>query len=133
MIKKIYIKYKEIINYLIAGFLTVIVSVLTYALFTKGLNMHYITSNIFSWIVAVLFAYYVNSKFVFVSSTIKKEKISEIINFFKYRILSLLIETIIIYLLVDLIRLDDMISKLIVQVIVIILNYIFSKFLIFKK
>ena len=133
MIINIYKKYKEIINYLIAGFLTVIVSVLTYALFTKVLDIHYIVSNVLSWIIAVLFAYYVNSKFVFTSGARKKEKISEFINFIKYRILSLLIETILMYLLVDLITLDDLISKLIVQVIVIILNYIFSKFLIFKK
>ena len=60
MIKKLYIKYKEIINYLIAGFLTLIVSISSYALLTKILHIHYIISNIVSWIIAVLFAYYIN-------------------------------------------------------------------------
>ena len=132
MIKKLYIKYKEIINYLIAGFLTLIVSISSYALLTKILHIHYIISNIVSWIIAVLFAYYVNRKFVFGSTSTKKEKTKEIINFFKYRILSLIIETILMYLLVDIISINDLVSKVIVQIIVIILNYIFSKFLIFK-
>ena len=132
MIKKLYIKYKEIINYLIAGFLTLIVSISSYALLTKILHIHYIISNIVSWIIAVLFAYYVNRKFVFGSTSTKKEKTKEIINFFKYRILSLIIETILIYLLVDIISINDLVSKVIVQIIVIILNYVFSKFLIFK-
>lgn len=132
MIKKIYIKYKEIINYLIAGFLTLIVSISSYALLTKILHIYYIISNIISWILAVLFAYYVNRKFVFKSTSIKREKVYEIINFFKYRVLSLIIETILMYLLVDIILINDLVSKVIVQIIVIILNYIFSKFLIFK-
>ena len=132
MIKKIYIKYKEIINYLIAGFLTLIVSISSYALLTKILHIYYIISNVVSWILAVLFAYYVNRKFVFKSTSIKREKVYEIINFFKYRVLSLIIETILMYLLVDIILINDLVSKVIVQIIVIILNYIFSKFLIFK-
>ena len=132
MIKKIYIKYKEIINYLIAGFLTLIVSISSYALLSKILHIYYIISNIISWILAVLFAYYVNRKFVFKSTSMKREKVYEIINFFKYRVLSLIIETILMYLLVDIILINDLVSKVIVQIIVIILNYIFSKFLIFK-
>jgi len=132
MIKEIYIKYREIINYLIAGFLTLIVSISSYALLTKILHVYYIISNIVSWILAVIFAYYVNRKFVFGSTSTKKEKTREIINFFKYRVLSLIIETILMYLLVDIILINDLLSKVIVQIIVIILNYIFSKFLIFK-
>ena len=132
MIKKIYIKYKEIINYLIAGFLTLIVSIASYAILSKVLHIYYIISNVVSWILAVLFAYYVNRKFVFKSTSTKKEKMNEIINFFKYRILSLIIETILMYILVDIILVNDLVSKVIVQIIVIILNYIFSKFLIFK-
>jgi len=133
MIKKVYKKYREIINYLIAGACTVIVSVVTYALFTKVFHFHYIISNILSWILAVIFAYFVNSKFVFGSMASKKDRVYEIINFFKYRILSLIIETLLMYFLVELILVNDMISKVIVQIVVIVLNYLFSKFLVFKK
>ena len=59
-ITKIYNKYKEIINYLIAGVLTTVVSILSYELFKNIFNIHYIISNVLSWIIAVTFAYIVN-------------------------------------------------------------------------
>ena len=74
-----------------------------------------------------------DDKFVFNSKAVKKDKSSEVVNFFIYRLLSLGIETFLLYVLVDLISINDLISKTFVQIIVIILNYIFSKFLVFKK
>ena len=130
---KLYKKYQEIINYLIAGGLTVLVTVLSYAFFTKILHIYYIVSNILAWIVAVIFAYVVNRRFVFQSKSSKKARVKEIRNFFIFRLLSLLIDTILMYLLVDIFRINDLISKMIVQIVVIVLNYIFSKFFIFKE
>ena len=129
VITKIYKKYQEIINYLIVGFLTVLVTIIAYAIFTKIFHIYYVISNILSWIIAVLFAYYANSKYVFDGNMSKKE----IIEFYKYRILSLIVDLILMYLLVDILLINDLISKMIVQIIVIVLNYIFSKYLIFKK
>ena len=131
IIINIYKKYKEIINYLIAGVLTTIVSILSYVLFKNIFHIHYIISNIISWIIAVTFAYIINSKYVFESD--KKNKIKEFISFVSCRILSLIIETIAMYLMVDIITINDDISKIIAQFIVLVLNYIFSKFLTFKK
>ncbi len=130
---KLYKKYQEIINYLIAGGLTVLVTVLSYAFFTKILHIYYIVSNILAWIVAVIFAYVVNRRFVFQSKSSKRARVKEIRNFFIFRLLSLLIDTILMYLLVDIFRINDLISKMIVQIVVIVLNYIFSKFFIFKE
>ena len=130
---KLYKKYKEIINYLIAGVLTTIVSILSYELFKNVFHIHYIISNIISWIIAVTFAYIINSKFVFESNKKNKEKIKEFISFVSCRILSLIIETISIYLMVDIIKLNSDISKIIAQFIVLVLNYLFSKFFTFKK
>lgn len=130
---KLYKKYKEIINYLIAGVLTTIVSILSYELFKNVFHIHYIISNIISWIIAVTFAYIINRKFVFESNKKNKEKIKEFISFVSYRILSLIIETISIYLMVDIIKLNSDISKIIAQFIVLVLNYLFSKFFTFKK
>ena len=130
---KLYKKYQEIINYLIAGGLTVLVTVLSYAFFTKILHIYYIVSNILAWIVAVIFAYVVNRRFVFQSKSSKIARVKEIRNFFIFRLLSLLIDTILMYLLVDIFRINDLISKMIVQIVVIVLNYIFSKFFIFKE
>ena len=129
-IMSLYKKYKEIINYLIAGVLTTVVSFVTYEIFKDIFHIHYIISNILSWIAAVIFAYFINRKYVFESNS--KDKLKEFISFVKYRILSLLIETACMYLLVDICKVDDDISKIIVQFIVVVLNYIFSKFFTFK-
>lgn len=132
-ITKIYNKYKEIINYLIAGVLTTAVSILSYELFKNIFNIHYIISNVLSWIIAVTFAYIVNSKYVFESNKKDKQKIKEFVSFVSCRILSLLIETLSMYLMVDIIKTNSDIAKIIAQFIVLVLNYLFSKFFTFKK
>lgn len=127
----LYKKYEEIINYLIVGGMTTLVSIVIYAICTKGFHINYMISNVISWIISVLFAYVTNRIFVFKS---KSENITlEIYQFFKYRVFSFLIEILLMYIFVELINIDDMISKVIVQVIVIVLNYVFSKLFVFKK
>ena len=131
---ELYKKYKEIINYLIVGVLTTLVSIIIYFIFTKIFPVNYMISNAISWVGAVLFAYITNKKYVFVSkSETKKQIIIEMYQFFKYRILSFVIELLLMYAFVELIKIDDMIAKVIVQAIVIILNYVFSKLFVFKK
>lgn len=131
-IKEMYTKNKEVINYLIFGFLTFAVSMVTYYL--SRLIFDYVVSNIISWILAVLFAYITNKLIVFESKTNNlKELINEFVKFIGGRIFTLILETLILYLMVDLMHINDMIVKLIAQVIVIITNYILSKLIIFKK
>lgn len=127
----LYKKYEEIINYLIVGGLTTLVSIVIYALCTKCFHINYMISNVISWIISVLFAYITNRIFVFKSKS--SDILLEIYQFFKYRIFSFLIDVLFMYILVELINVDDMISKIIVQVIVIVLNYVFSKLFVFKK
>ena len=127
----LYKKYKEIINYLIFGGLTTLISIVTYAIFTKVFNIDYLISNILSWIIAVLFAYITNKIFVFESKS--KKNIKEITSFFFFRIISLVMEMIILYVFVDMLYIDDLVTKIIAQVIVIVANYIFSKVFVFKK
>lgn len=122
-------KYEEIIKYVIAGVLTTIVSITSYNLF-RNINVSYKISTILSWILAVLFAYFINKIYVFNKS--EKDKI-EFFKFIISRLLSLLIEFITMIILVDIFIINDRLSKLIVQVIVFILNYVFSKFIVFKK
>ena len=131
--KKYYTKYREVINYLIAGVLTTIVSIISFELFKNIFKIHYIISNILSWTVAVIFAYIINRRFVFNSKTTDKQKIKEFINFIACRIATLVIETAFLYLMVDIIKINTDIAKLIAQFITIVLNYIFSKFFTFKK
>lgn len=130
MIKKLYRKYKEIINYIIVGAITTLVSILSYACFRCVINNIYVNTTL-SWIMAVTFAYFANRKYVFNS---KKEKaLKEFVSFVTCRVATLIMENLFMFLLVDLININDMISKIIVQFLILISNYIFSKFFVFKK
>lgn len=127
--KKIYKKYEEIINYVIVGALTTGVSIFSYFIF-RFININYIIASIMSWICAVLFAFYTNKKYVFKSI---ENKYRELIKFVSARIFTLLIEVLLMYLLVDIIYLNDKIVKILLQFIILILNYLFSKIFVFKK
>ncbi len=134
----IYKKYQEIINYLIVGVLTTLVSIFTYFILSLILdinnNILFIFANIISWICAVVFAYITNKRFVFNSATFnRKEEIKLFSMFVSSRITTLLIELIFMFLTVKVLLLNDKISKVIAQIIVIILNYIISKIFVFKK
>ena len=135
---KYYKKYDEIINYLIFGVLTTVVTIITYAIFTNtflssksALDIQ--IANVLSWIIAVTFAYLTNRKYVFKSKAQGSKRIKEIINFFLARISSLLVEMLFMYITVTLLSYNDFICKIIAQAIVIIFNYICSKLIIFKK
>ena len=131
---KLYKKYEEIINYLIVGVLTTLVSIGTYGLFAKIIGINYLISNIISWVVSVAFAYITNKIFVFKNKKKEKKQVFiQIYQFVKYRLFSLIIDILLMYAFVELVKIDDMISKIIVQVIVIVLNYVFSKIFVFKK
>lgn len=129
----IYHKNEEIWNYLISGALGVLVSIVSYAV-ARYIGLNIIISNVISWIVAVLFMYLTNKLFVFKSKVdTKKELFKEFISFIMARIFTLIVETIILYLGVDILEVNDLLTKVIAQIIIIILNYILSKLLIFKK
>jgi len=134
-IKELYVKYKEIINYLIFGGLSTIVNFVIYFIANDKLNIEELISNIIAWFFSVLFAYITNKLFVFNSkTTTKNEALKEMISFFSCRILTLLITDIAIFaILVKVLKINDYIVKIINQVLVVILNYVFSKLVIFKK
>ena len=129
------LKNKEIILYLIFGFLTTLISITTYLILTNTfLNPNnpilLQIANIISWIVSVTFAYITNRKYVFES---KNSKQKEIPKFFIARILSLLLDLIIMGIGVSLLKYNDKIIKIISQIVVIIFNYVISKIIVFKK
>ncbi len=133
---KFYHKYKEIINYLIVGVLTTVVSLVSYyILVSTVLNpnnaIELQIANIFSWICAVAFAYVANRIFVFESKNPKRLK--ELTSFVGARLLTLGMDMFIMFLMVTLLHINDKIAKLVVQVVVTIANYVFSKLLVFKK
>ena len=130
-----YQKYKEIINYLIIGALTTLVSLLIYygltlTILNPNMALELQIANVISWIIAVTFAYFTNRKYVFES---KNNTRSEIIKFFLSRITTLIIDMVLMFVFVSWLNLDDRIMKIVVQVIVIILNYVLSKLFVFKN
>lgn len=135
-INKLYLKYKEIINYFIFGILTTIVSLLTYyilvfTILNPNNAIELQMANIISWITCVTFAYITNRKYVFNSKDKKITK--EIIKFYSSRLTTLFLDMMIMYIFVTKLQFNDKIIKVIVQILIIILNYILSKILVFKK
>ena len=133
-IKDLFIKYQEIISYLIFGVLTTVISLATYYLLVDTIldpKRGFEIANIISWIAAVTFAYFTNRKYVFKSN--KEKSLKEAFNFYLSRLSTLLIEMFLMWLLVTKLSFNDKVIKIIVQVAVIVLNYVFSKFLVFRK
>lgn len=129
-------KYEEIIRYLIIGVLTTIVSLLTYYLlvstvFDPNNAIELQITNIISWIVCVTFAYFTNRIYVFKVDNEVNAK--EVISFYASRLSTLFIDMLLMFVFVTLLSFNDKIVKLAVQAIIIILNYILSKFIVFKK
>lgn len=132
----LYNQYKEIINYLIFGFFTTIISLVVYYLLVYSIldsnnAIELQIANIMSWIAGVIFAYITNRKFVFNS---KNEKIGkELLSFVSSRIITLVIDMLIMFVGVTLLKGNDKILKLISQIVVIVSNYVFSKLFVFRK
>ncbi len=128
--KDFYKKYEEVLRYLIVGVIGMIISIFSYYL-CRNFDLHYAVSNVISWVVTVIVVYVLNRKYVFKS---KSDKIlKEFISFVLVRIFTLFLETATIWLVVDVIHGNDIVGKFLGQFVVIVSNYLFSKFFIFKK
>ena len=130
-IKEMYQKYKEIILYLIFGALTTLVNMVSFALLNEVCHLGWAAGNVIAWILSVVFAYVTNRKYIFESNSTHIGK--EIFLFFFFRVLSLGLDMLFMWLFIELIGMHDLLSKLIVQVIVVVLNYVFSKLFVFAK
>lgn len=133
MIKSLLKKYKEVIMYLIFGVLTTLVNIVSFYVMDK-LNVPLYVNNTIAWILSVSFAFVTNKLFVFESKSMNmKVVVKEGLSFFGFRLLSYFVDMLCIFILVDVFNIGKMISKVIGNIIVIIINYIFSKLFIFKK
>ncbi len=134
--KDIFKEYREIISYLFIGVLTTIVSLASYYILTtlflspdNAISLQ--IANIISWIISVLFAYITNRKYVFLSND--KNILKEFGKFTLSRVTTLLIDMALMFIFVSILHFNDKLIKIIVQVVIIVLNYIFSKLLVFRK
>lgn len=128
-----YNKYREVLLYLFFGGCTTLVNIVSFFIL-RQINLSLYISNVLAWVFAVIFAFVTNKLFVFESRRKNiKESFKEMISFFVFRVISLGFDMGIMYLLVDLISANELFSKILANIFVIIINYIFSKLFIFKK
>lgn len=134
VMKNIWLKYEEVWLYLIFGVLTTLINFVVYLALTDGLGIHFMVSNVFAFICAVLFAYVTNKIWVFKNRNFEmKYLLGEITKFFSARIVSFGMDMTIMYVFVEILNMNDLVIKIFSNILVIILNYILSKFLIFAK
>ena len=127
-----YKKNKEVLLYLFFGGLT-FVSIATYAVFNVSMGINELIANVMSWVLAVLFAFATNRVWVFQAPTHTiTEFLKQMLSFFGGRVVTLVIEEIILLVFITWLGFNSMVVKVIAQVIVIVLNYVISKFWIFK-
>lgn len=133
MLKDMLMKYKNIILYAFFGVCTTLVNIIVYYICSYILKFPTIISTAISWSLAVLFAYVTNRKWVFESHVSNvKEVTKEITSFFSCRLLTGLLDIGIMFICVDILNWNDMIIKMISNILVIVLNYVGSKLIIFK-
>ncbi len=126
-------KYKEIFLYLFFGGLTFLVSIASFMLFLNIFNLRPTVANCISWIISVIFAYFTNKKWVFnVNDNGKRQCFSLFFKFIISRIITLIIEEIIIWIFIEKMYCLELPIKIIAQIIVIASNYIMSKIWIFR-
>lgn len=133
---ELYRKYEEIINYLIAGVLTTLVSLAVYygcvlTFLNPADPFELQAANVISWVLAVAFAYGINRSFVFKSKS--ENRFMEAVRFVGSRVTTLLMDMAVMYVFVTLLGGNDKIGKLISQVVVMAGNYLLSKLFVFKK
>ena len=133
-IEPFYKRHKEVLLYLFFGGVVTVVSIGSYKLACAVFGIDALISNVISWILAVLTAYITSRIWVFRSTAdTRGAVIKEIINFFGGRAATLAIEELIILVFVTWLQFNSLAVKLAAQVIVVLLNYVFSKLWIFKS
>lgn len=134
MLKNILSKYKEQISYLFFGVMTTVINFITYFSLTNLFNSNEMLANVIAWIASVAFAFVSNKLFVFESKKWDKNTLlKEATGFVSSRVASLGIDMTIMYIGINLLLFNDAIVKIVSNIVVIVLNYILSKLIVFKN
>ncbi len=124
-------KYRSVISYLVFGGLTTLINIVTFALLNPVMN--YQVANIIAWFLSVLFAYVTNKIWVFSSKTQGfTALVKEMGSFFIFRGLSLIMDIFMMWLGISILHANPVLTKIVDNVVVVIANYFFSKWYIFK-
>nr|CAJ18302.1 JexD protein [Paenibacillus jamilae] len=125
---------KELVNYVVFGVLTTIINLIIYALFTKVLGADYKLSITVAWLISMIFAFVTNKLYVFKKNDSRLTSLpKEFSLFFLIRLSSLCLDFILMIVLIQNVRMNDILAKIIVNFIVIAVNYLASKYLVFIK
>jgi putative flippase GtrA len=125
--------YRRVTAYLVFGVLTTLVNVAVYAAFAKLFGVAYLWANVIAWAASVIFAYVTNKLWVFGSRSAEPRVLAyEMATFVGARLASLALDTALMYLLVSVVRAPDLWSKVFVNVVVVVVNYAFSKLVVFR-
>ena len=138
MLKTLWDKYKSFVDYLFSGVVTTIVNLATFQILSCLIHWNYEVATVIAWFVSVLVAYFTNKVWVFGSHyTTVSDFITELFRFFFYRALTLVIDIVITFVGISVLGFKDPLGKFIVKVIdnviVVVANYIVSKWLIFNN
>lgn len=133
-LKELYIKYKSIILYMVFGAGTTLVNIVTYYVMYDLLSAPNVPSDIAAWITSVLFAFVTNRRYVFEQTDNSVRRLArDFVSFVGCRLATGVLDVFIMYLSVDVMGWNGLVWKMISNVIVVVLNYIASKYFIFKK
>lgn len=136
-IKSLFEKYKELVLYGVVGVMTTVINLGIFYIASLFLGKELIAiniANILAWVGGVSFAFIANKLIVFKSKSFEKEKlIKEILSFVAARVASLGFEVLVLNVGIGLLEIDEMVCKVVAQVGIILMNYVLSKYIIFKK
>lgn len=134
MIISLYDKYREGILYLFFGGLTFFLAIGVYALFDTVLGVNELIANILSWVAGVTFAFFTNRIWVFrVKTGFGRAFFVQMGSFYMARVFTLLLQEMLLYLCISLLHYNSLLVKICTEIINIILNYVMSKLIIFRK
>lgn len=128
-----YRRNKSVLLYIFFGGLTTLISIGSFVLFDSRLGMHTLIANVFSWICAVLFAYVTNRIWVFDSKATGRKVIGEMVSFFAGRLITLGLEEATLFVFVTVLAFNSTVIKVLAQLLVLVLNYLISKLLVFRE
>ena len=132
-LKNLYQKYRQIFWYLFFGVCTMILNTVCYTVLYELLEVPNVPSTVIAWLAAVIVAFVTNKLVVFESRGRAGKGLFELVSFFGCRVATGLLDVLIMWIAVDLLAGNSVLWKLVSNVIITVLNYIVSKFFIFKS
>ncbi|KRN02202.1 GtcA family membrane protein [Levilactobacillus senmaizukei DSM 21775 = NBRC 103853] len=133
-LRQLFQKYQDVLAYLVFGGLTTVINIVVFYLTATLWGWNYQVGNAMAWFVSVLFAYLTNRVWVFHSHfTTMSALTKEVVSFFSVRAATLVMDAGIMWIGVSLLQQNEMLTKLVDQVVVVLANYFFSKWFVFRK